>query len=213
MDITWYGHSCFRFSQRSQPTIITDPYDAKTVGYGQLKLKADIVTISHDSPGHNHVDALEADRILDGAGEYEIGGIFIVGSAMYDIESEEPRYNIVFVIEYEDIKIAHLGDLDHIPTQNEVDAMGQVDIALVPVGGGGALNASQAAEVISLLEPSIVIPMHYQANGSKIELDDVERFLREMGTSLEEIGIEDSLKITRSNLPEQTQIVVLAPKE
>lgn len=213
MDITWYGHSCFRFSQRSQPTVVTDPFDGKKIGYSQLKLKADIVTISHDSPGHNFIEAVEHEHALTGPGEYEIGGIFILATAMYDREIEDPRYNIVFVIEYEGMNIAHLGDLDHIPTQSEVDAMGQVDIVLVPVGGGGALNASQAAEVISLLEPSIVIPMHYQANGSKIELDDVERFLREMGTSLEEVVIEDTLKITQSSLPEQTQIVVLAVKE
>ena len=213
MDITWYGHSCFRFAQRSQPTIVTDPFDAKKIGYGQLKLKADIVTISHDSAGHNFLDGVEHEHALRGPGEYEIGGIFILGTVMYDREREDPSYNIVYVIEYEGMNIAHLGDLDHIPTQSEVDAMGQVDIALVPVGGGGGLNASQAAEVLSLLEPNIVIPMHYQANGSKIELDDVERFLREMGTNLEEIDIIDTLKITRSNLPEQTQIVVLAPKE
>lgn len=213
MDITWYGHSCFRLAQRSQPTIITDPFDAKKIGYGQLKIKADIVTVSHDSPGHNFMGGVETDHVLDGPGEYEIGGIFIVSTAMFDEKSEDPRYNVVHVIEYEGIKVAHLGDLDHIPTQNEIDAMGQVDIVLIPVGGGGALNASQAAEVLSLIEPYIVIPMHYKTDDSKLELDEVERFLREMGTNIEELVIEDNLKITKSNLPEQTQIVVLAAKE
>jgi len=72
----------------------------------------------------------------------------------------------VFLFEFEDITICHLGDLDHVPTQAQVEeSLGEVDVLLVPVGGGESLNAAQASEVISLLEPHIVIPMHYRVKG------------------------------------------------
>lgn len=215
MDITWYGHSCFRITQRNFATIVTDPFDHKVVGYSSLKLKADVVTLSHEAPGHNNVSAVDCEKILPGPGEYEIGGVFIQGIAMYDRDVEDPRYNVVYVINYDGITVVHLGDLDHVPSQSEIENLGEIDVALVPVGGGTALNASQASEVISLIEPSIVVPMHYKTDYTKLDLDLVERFLREMGVSdIEELEELDSLKVTaKSSLPEQTQVMVLAVKE
>ena len=215
MDITWYGHSCFRITQRNYATIVTDPYDAKTIGYSTLKLKADVVTVSHDAPGHNFTDAVDTTHVLAGPGEYEIGGVFILGEAMVDTDAEDPRYNIIYVIDFDGLTVARLGDLDHIPSQSAIDGLGQIDVALVPVGGGGGLTASQAAEVISLLEPSIVVPMHYKTDFTDLEFDSVERFLKEMGVSnIEDVEVIDTLKLTtRSSLPEGTQIVVLDAKE
>lgn len=212
MDITWYGHSCFRLTERGRANIVTDPYDSSVVGYHPLKLKADIVTISHASPGHDMVDVVSGyEYALVGPGEYEIGGVFIIGAAMFNAEVEAPRYNVVFVMDYQGVTVAHLGDLDHIPSQSAIDALGNIDVALVPVGGGAALNSSEAAEVISLLEPSIVVPMHYHTDQSRLELDPVDRFLKEMGVTnpLE----EEFLRVSAGSLPEQTQVVLLQVKE
>src|SRR5919197_3379900 len=80
MEITWYGHSCFRLTERNYATVVTDPYDNKSIGYDSLKLRSDIVTVSHDAPGHNNTDAVKGtSHIIDGAGEFEIGGVFITG--------------------------------------------------------------------------------------------------------------------------------------
>ncbi len=212
MDITWYGHSCFRITERNMISVVTDPYDASSIGYKPLKLKAQVVTISHDSPGHSYLDGVNGvDYVLRGPGEYEIGGVFIHGTMMYNKKAETPKRNIVYVMSFGDLTVAHLGDLDHIPNQSEVDAMGDIDILLVPVGGGAGLHASQAAEVVSLIEPSIVVPMHYQTPHTHLSLDPVDRFLREMGISTP--VEEDVLKISKANLPEQTQIVILALKD
>lgn len=215
MEITWYGHSCFRLTQRNYATIVTDPYDSDVTGYPAHKLKADIVTISHDAPGHNHLAAVDATHVLPGPGEYEIGAVFIQATAIYDTQAEAPRHNIVYVFDYDGVAVAHLGDLDHIPNQSVIERLGQIDVALIPVGGGSALVASQAAEVISLLEPGIVVPMHYKTHYTTLELDPVERFLKEMGVSnIEDVPQEESLKVTASSAtPEQTQVVVLAVKE
>ncbi|MCB9436289.1 MAG: MBL fold metallo-hydrolase [Anaerolineales bacterium] len=212
MDITWYGHSCFRLTERGLATVITDPFDANAIGYQPLKLKGDVVTISHDSPGHNNLAAVPGYQyVLAGPGEYEVGGVFITGASMYDKKNENPRRNVIYVMDFGGLTVAHLGDLNHIPNQSEVDALGNIDVVLIPVGGGAGLHATQAAEVISLLEPSIVVPMHYQTQWTTLELDPVDRFLKEMGVST---PVEDEvLRVSSSGLPEQTQIVVLSVKE
>jgi len=207
MEIAWYGHSCFRFTERGKATIVTDPFD-ESIGIPLPKLKADVTTISHDAPGHNNVGNVKnLQRVVDGPGEYEIGGVFIIGAAMHNTQAEPPKRNVAYMFDYDGLNIVHLGDLDHVPQQATVELMGNVDVALVPVGGGGGLNATQAAEVIGLLEPSIVIPMHYKTEDSTLELDSVDKFLKEMGVS--RIQQDTVLKVTKSGLPEQTQIMVL----
>jgi L-ascorbate metabolism protein UlaG (beta-lactamase superfamily) len=211
MEITWYGHSCFRLTERGLATVVTDPYDSAVAGYEPLKLKADIVTISHDAAGHNNAGAVKGkSHVLTGPGEYEIGGVFITGvqtNGHGKRTPEDPR-NTLYVFDYSGVNIAHLGDLRRVPSQTEIEALGSVHIALVPVGGGGGLSAAKAAEVISLLEPGIVIPMHYGTPAALIKLAPLNKFLKELG--LGTIEPQESLKITRSTVPEETKVVALA---
>ncbi len=80
MEISWYGLSCFRLTERGLATVVTDPYDNHVAGYEALKLRADIVSVSHNAPGHNCVSAVKGySRLITGPGEYEIGGVFITG--------------------------------------------------------------------------------------------------------------------------------------
>jgi L-ascorbate metabolism protein UlaG (beta-lactamase superfamily) len=212
MEITWYGHSCFRLTERNFATVVTDPFDSKSIGYEALKLKSDIVTVSHDAPGHNYTDAVKGvSHVIDGAGEFEIGGVFITGvqtdGGSKKKGKERGADNTVYVFDYDGITVAHLGDLKHVPTQSEIELFGTVNVALVPVGGGGGLNAAKAAEVISLLEPNLVIPMHYSTPAAKLSLDSLNKFLKEMGLS--KVEAQPSLKVTRSGLPDETRVVVL----
>lgn len=213
MEITWYGHSCFRLTERSYATVVTDPYEKKAVGYSDLKLKADIVTVSHDAPGHSNTDVVKGtSHVIDGAGEFEIGSVFITGVATDGGSSKKKSKdassrNTVFVFDYNGITVAHLGDLKQVPTQSEVESLGTINVALVPVGGGGGLNAAKAAEVISLIEPNIVVPMHYATPAAKVSLDSLNKFIKEMGLSKPEV--QTSLKVTRTGLPEETKVVVL----
>lgn len=212
MEITWYGHSCFRMLDRGRASIVTDPYD-DSLGYPVPRLKADIVTISHDEPEHNHVKAVKGYKhLIDGPGEYEIGGVFVTAVATHTPRKKgsraKIRRNLLSVFDFNSVTVCHLGDLDHIPAQSQIESLGTIDIALTPVGGGGALNSAQAAEVVSLLEPSIVVPMHYKLPGTTLKLDAVDKFLKEMGIS--DVAEESSLKVnSRSGLPDQTAIVLL----
>ncbi len=208
MDILWYGHSCFRISDRGQASVVTDPFD-DSLGYEVPHLKAEIVTVSHNAPGHANLAAVKGfQHVIEGPGEYEIGGVFIIGVTTFDKTLENPLPNVVYVLDFNGLTVAHLGNLDHVPSQSMIDALGAIDVALVPVGGGSALSSGQAAEVISVLEPSIVVPMHFQTDVlRRVELDPVDRFLKEMG--INSIQEETSLRVTAGGLPDQTQIVLL----
>ena len=209
MEITWYGHSCFRLTERLLATVVTDPYDKASIGYDDLKLKADVVTISHDASGHNNTNAVKGtSHVITGPGEYEIGGVFITGvQTNGKNKNDGVLRNTLYVFDYNGLKVAHLGDLKRVPTQSEVEALGEVNVALVPVGGGGGLTAATAAEAISLLEPNIVIPMHYATKDTKLQLASLDKFLKEMGLGASQP--ESSLKVTRSSIPEETHVVVL----
>ena len=212
MEILWYGHACFRLKDRVS-TLVTDPFD-KSLGLVLPRVVADIVTVSNQSPHHNCVSAVKGDsKVVDSPGEYEIGGTFVTGVRMIDKDNSETNgrpQNNVFVVYMDNMAICHMGDLTHVPTQRQVEDMGNIDILLIPVAGKKALSAAQAAEVISLIEPYIVIPMHYSVSGINIELDTVDKFLKEMGVA--QVDPVSALKITKSTLPEETQIVLLEPK-
>ena len=212
MEITWHGHSCFRITERSMASVVTDPYDPQVVGYDPGKLRADVVTLSCDKPAHNYVKAIRGRAFeVIGPGEYEVGGVFITGVLINGSKrknAEEGFRNTVYVIDYNGLKIVHLGELNSVPSQTEVEGLGEVNVALVPVGGKSSLNAAKAAEVISLLEPGIVIPMHYGVNRSVMKLDPLSKFLKEMG--LTAVETEESIKLTSSNvLPEETRVMIL----
>ena len=208
MEITWYGLSCFRITERKHATIVTDPYNGK-LGLPTLKLRSDVVTISHNAQGHNYATAVTGKRhSLTGPGEYEIGNVFITGIVTNN--EANARRNIVFMFDYNGLTVAHLGDMREVPKQAQIEALEEVNILLVPVGSGNSLNAAQASELVSMLEPNIVIPMHYQLLNLKLELEGVDRFLKEMGVT--DPSEESALKISASSLPEETETVILTPK-
>ncbi len=213
MEIDWFGQSCFRLREGAI-TIVTDPYD-KSIGYTLPRLRADLVTVSHDAPGHACASAVKGEpKVLSRPGEYEVKGLFITGIQTWSgggAKGEAKEENTVFVFEFGDLTVCHLGDLSKVLTQAQVESMPDVDVLMVPVGGGGALDADKAAEVISQLEPRIVIPMHYQTEFCALKLDSLTKFLKEMGVA--EHAPEDSLKLTKASLPEETQVVVLACKQ
>lgn len=212
MDITWYGHSCFRITERGQTSIVTDPYHP-SIGLPELKLKADLVTVSHDQPGHNAIDLVKGyEYVIHGAGEYEIGELFVTGIPMhfYDEETDTLIHNVAYLYEYtNNLTVLHLGDLHHVPDQSTIEQLGEVNVLLIPCGGGNGLRAAQAADVIALVEPHYVVPMHYAIDGLNLELDSVDRFLKAMGVSqAQEL---DALRVNNTSLPEQTQVVLLEP--
>jgi L-ascorbate metabolism protein UlaG (beta-lactamase superfamily) len=197
--------------QRGMASAVTDPFEPAD-GLPELKLRADVVTLSHDSSQHNYLKAVKSNPVvINGPGEYEVGGVFVIAIQIVPDKSgkKKTRPSMIYVFDFEGITVAHLGKLSAVPSQGQIEHLGTVDVALVPVGGGGALNASQAAEVISLIEPSIVVPMQYKTWSNGPKLSTVKRFLSEMGAG--DLEPQDSLSVTKSSLSPETQVVVLEP--
>jgi L-ascorbate metabolism protein UlaG (beta-lactamase superfamily) len=207
MEIYWLGHGCFRLRGRDA-TILTDPCPPST-GYKIGKINADIVTISRDHPESSYRDAVGGDaKFLTGPGEYEIAGVLI--TAIDTDRADRPdghSRNVAYVMDVDDIKICHLGDISKAPSGDEVEELSRVDILMVPVGGGRVLDAEKAAEIVSLLEPKIVIPMLYKTEASKGDFEAVDRFVKEMGAEAK--SPESRLSITHSGLPQDTTLVLL----
>jgi L-ascorbate metabolism protein UlaG (beta-lactamase superfamily) len=213
MEITYLGHSSFKLKGK-KATLVTDPYDPKAVGLKFPKVEADILTISHQHEDHNAKHNIAGTPfVIEGPGEYEVKGISVIGvSSFHDNEKGQQRgNNTMYSIEIDGIHLVHLGDLGHKLTEKDIEALGVVDILMVPVGGMYTITAKQAAELIPDIDPSVVIPMHYGRPelDQKIygELTDLQTFLKAVGA--EAVTPQSKLSITKDKLPETLQIIVL----
>ncbi len=208
MDISWLGHSCFRIKS-SSATIITDPY-SPSPGHSLGKPTARIVTVSHQHPGHSYVEGIgDEPRVVAGPGEYEIGGVLIIGIATFhDQERGNKRgKNTVYVMGVDEVTVCHLGDLGHTLGAEQVEEIGNVDVLLLPVGGVSTINAAMAAEVVRQLEPKVVVPMHFRTPEFGLELEPVEKFFSEIGVN--HIDPQPKLTVAKSSLPPGTQVFLL----
>jgi len=210
MEISWLGHSCFQLRGKNV-TLITDPFSPQ-LEHSLGKINAPIVTISHNHPGHNFAGGVDGDpRIVRGPGEYEISDVLITGVASYhdNKHGQELGRNTIYIIHMDDLVICHLGDLGHVLQEEQLEEVADADMLLVPIGGQHTINAAQAAEVISQVEPHIVIPMHYSPPTGDAP-NPLDKFCREMG--IEAINPQPKLLITRSTLPAETQVVILSSR-
>jgi len=213
MIITWQGHSCFKIQDKIGPdgvTLVTDPFNKET-GLKVPNFEADIITISHDHKDHNNAEALRGKPFLiDSAGEFDFKGVLVEGIDSYhdDKKGAERGANIMYRIEIDDISVAHLGDLGDILDNAQLEKLVGTDVLLIPVGGKYTLDAKKAVEVISQIEPRIVIPMHYKTKDLKYDLDSVDKFIKELGLTP---TYEEKLKISKKDLPsEDMELVILS---
>jgi len=212
MDVTWLGQSCFRLRGKNA-AVITDPYPP-TIGLRLPRQEAEVLTISHEHENHAYAQAVRDGAYeIKGPGEYEVAGVSVLGFATFhDTEKGAKRgRNTVYLIEIDDVRVCHLGDLGHALDDEDAEKVSSVDVLLVPVGGRTAINAVEAAEVVRQLEPRFVVPMHYAVPGLKVELDSVDRFLKEMAVTASEAQPKLSVQSTASSEWE-TKVVVLEPK-
>lgn len=213
MIISWYGHSCFKIQTRpkrgsEEITIFTDPFD-RAIGLRPPQGHADIVTISHSHFDHNNTSALKDDPfVVDAPGEYSIKSVAIEGIDSFhdDKKGEERGRNTIFLIESEEIRICHLGDQGDILTEKQVEALGEVDILMVPVGGKYTLDSEKAEKVVGQIEPKIIIPMHYKVKDLKIDIADEKEFCKAFG---EKSNGETKLVIKKKDLEEIENKLIL----
>lgn len=212
MDIHWYGQACFKIKGKNT-TIVIDPFDPEMVGLKLPKdLSGELLLVTHDHKDHAYIEGVNGEpQLIKGPGEYESHGIAIVGVQTYhDTENGAQRgKNTVYNLHIDGVNIVHLGDLGHTLTDEQVQEIGSTDILMIPVGGNYTIDAKLASEVVSQLEPRVIIPMHYKLEGLKVEVGELAPFLKEMAVD-ENTPSQPKLAITKDKLPDEPQVIVLA---
>jgi hypothetical protein len=209
MDIHWLGGTSFRIASEDGAVLTNPPPRSATIPPGLLQ--ASVVTFERHLPAPNRVPDLPGSPfVVDGPGEYEVGGAFLIGVPVPGCPSERDEVAGItaFVITMEGLTVCHLGKLAGPPTQEQVEAIGAVDVLLVPVGGGETIGPAQAVEVVNQLEPALVVPMYFRS-AEHPQLEPVSRFFEEMGAPPSEPL--DRLSVSRAKLPLEPQVVLLGP--
>ena len=215
MVIEWFGQACVEVRTKPGPngevTVVFDPFDPKQLGLPLPKLTADILAVTHGHFDHNYTEGVGGEyTLIDGPGEYEVKQTFLYGIPGYhDAQGGKERGALtMYLLESEGISLAHLSDIGQKElTSEQLELLEGVDVLFVPVGGTYTVDAKQAHELVSQIEPRIVIPMHFQLPGMKVKLDGVDKFIKEMGLKPEET---DKLKLAKKDLPqEETKLIVL----
>ncbi len=215
MEIYFLGHSSFKLKGKTTSVVI-DPFDPKNVGLKYSGVEGDIVTVSHNHDDHNQSQLVAgARKILKGPGEYEIQGVTVLGFPSYhdDKKGEEKGKNTIYVYEIDGLRLCHLGDLGHQLSESLIGDIGDIDILMIPVGGGSSLNSESAVKVAQAIEPRIIIPMHYQEEGLNQtnfgHLNTYDEFVKDMGLPVETLP---KLSIKKEEFGEEQKVVVLERK-
>ncbi|MFO8062162.1 MAG: MBL fold metallo-hydrolase, partial [bacterium] len=182
MRIRWYGHACWRIEFPNNISLLTDPFKKGSfdnkLRYDDDFARSDIVTISHEHYDHNNRVFKNA-QYIDRPGQSETEGIRITGYTVYHdkSEGEERGSNIIFIIEHNNKKIVHLGDLGHIPSDDIIENLKAADILFIPVGGYFTIEPEEAVQLTEMLNPDTVFPMHYKTEKVDFPIRPVDDFL------------------------------------
>ncbi len=206
MRIEWRGHACF-FIDCAGKTIVMDPFD-DSYGYAPLNGKADLVTVSHDHNDHNAAHLISGSPIMiKNSGETHFGDITIKGISTYHDKKEGKLRgsNLVYKISAEGINLVHLGDLGHVLSQEQIHAIGQVDVLLIPVGGTYTIDAQEAWAVYQQIQPSVAIPMHYKTPACTLPIAPVEAFI----SKFDRVVKRPFLEIKKEDIGGDRRIIIL----
>jgi L-ascorbate metabolism protein UlaG (beta-lactamase superfamily) len=213
MRVKLLGHSAFVLTSDSGARVLTDPYRSGcfdgAVRYKPIKERVDIVTASHEHDDHFCLEGLpEGFETVTEPGRHEIKGLVITGIKTYHDTSEgkERGRNVIFVIEIDGLRVCHLGDLGHTLSADTIQAIGDVDVLLLPVGGHFTIGPREAVEVMSSLSPGLTIPMHYKTDVLDFPIKPVEDFLSLAGEHRKAGGTE--IEITKDDLGRGAVVVL-----
>lgn len=214
VDLGYLGHSAFLLTVDDY-TILMDPYSPQ-VGYEELQLEADLITVSHEHVDHNYIDAAPGAEILrglsaDGLGwenvSFSKGEIEIFNMPSYhdDKAGRLRGLNSIFIFDAGDVRIVHLGDLGHVLSEEEIEKLSPVDILLLPVGGNYTIGPSEAEQLLKDLKPSVAVPMHYRTDATKNwPIADVKTFIVDEENVVEKK--DNFMPVNKEDLPETTEI-------
>ncbi|MBA4418709.1 MAG: MBL fold metallo-hydrolase [Syntrophus sp. (in: bacteria)] len=216
MKIKWYGHAAFMITTDRGIRIIIDPYQPGAfdgaLSYGKIADEADIVLTSHDHDDHNYIADIEGvfDHISI-AGSHQVQGVRIKAVSSFHDPSrgKERGDNLLFVIEADGLRIAHMGDLGHTLEKSAIAELGPIDVLILPVGGLYTIDSQEATKVMRDIQPAITIPMHYKTDKCAFPIAGVEEFTN--GKGLVRDAMASEIVVTKKTLPGQPEILLLKP--
>ena len=212
MKIQWLGHSCFRMTESTGTTVITDPFKPAAVGYAMAYAQADAVTLSHKHDDHGYVEAVKGSpEVIDTAGNHDFKGISISGIPSFhdEVEGAKRGENIIYRFSLDGVIVCHLGDIGEECTPELVEQILPVNILLLPVGGTYTIDAEGAKEYVERIMPDVVIPMHYKTKHCELDIDRLDSFLKLFDDENVIETDEHTLEFDRADFDgESTKIIV-----
>jgi L-ascorbate metabolism protein UlaG (beta-lactamase superfamily) len=209
MKIKYLAHAAFLITSEKGTRILTDPYETSPgLNHGAIKETADIVTVSHEHGDHNNVSAVKGNPKIVKASE-EVKGINIkaVITAHDDKGGSQRGKNTIFCFNIDGINVCHAGDLGHELTVDQIKAIGNVDVLMIPVGGFFTIDARTATKVCDQVKPKVIIPMHYKTDKLNFPIAGVENFLQ--GKNNVTHSNQNEIEFKAGKLPGAIQIIVL----
>ena len=214
MKIKWYGHAAFKITTDGGVRVIIDPYQSGAFGgalsYGKITEETDIVLTSHDHDDHNYTKDIKGTfKHFNKEGVYKEKGLTIEAFPCYHDPSEgkERGNNLVFMIEADGLRLAHMGDLGHTLAQETVKKMGRVDIVLLPVGGFYTIDSDEAGMVMNDIKPKFTIPMHYKTPKCEFPIAGIEAFTA--GKKGIKMVNAYEIEVNKDSLPKEPEIIVM----
>jgi L-ascorbate metabolism protein UlaG (beta-lactamase superfamily) len=220
--LTWLGQSTFVMSTSTGLKALLDPTNPGAFKPAPVD-GLDIVTITHEHPDHNYVKLANGNpEIIHGLAGTEVAkidrtikGVHIrTVASFHDSQQGAQRgKNAIFVFEMPGLKLVHLGDLGHALDQQQIAAIGPVDVLLIPVGGGPTIDPKTAIEVAGQLKAKAVVPMHVgaapAAAAGPFRLGTIDDFLKALDPSAKVLQSGHTVTITAGKLPAERTVMVM----
>lgn len=214
MQLYWHGYSSVRIEAKSgdtEVTLLTDPYENEGSLRFPKTVTPDVLVLSHQDTSKFNLEAIENKPfIITDPGEYEIKGAFVQGVQDLAADPVGLKRPVLYRFVVEGMTIGFLGKLNRELTDIEVELLGDIDILLLPVGGGEVMTSKIASKVIRVIEPRMVIPLYFDIPGIKTELETADAFCQSLGVCTRQDS--NKLKISRKDLPQDELVVTVLEK-
>jgi len=209
LNVRWHGHSCFELTD--DMTVVTDPHDGSSIGIQPPGVRADVVLVSHDHYDHNKVKAVQKDTttvVRDG--DKMVQDVQISSYRAHHDREEGAKRGAITIYRFvmDDIIFCHLGDLGHVIDGELAEDIGYVDVLFVPVGGVFTIDGEEALEVCNIINPSVVIPMHYKVGGLSLPIERIDAFLDAARPRYAIRHVANEIEVEKSDLPSEPEIWV-----
>lgn len=210
LQIRWHGHSCFEIT--NDITIVTDPHDGKSIGIPEPMVKGDIILVSHDHYDHNSVKSVDkpSSKVIKDVRKRTIDDVEIRGIEAFHDKAQGAKRgsNIMFKFTVDGVSFCHLGDLGHELNKDYLEDIGAVDVLFIPIGGTFTVDDKKAWEIIKMINPRIIVPMHYKIGGLSLPIAGIDSFLEQNPFRLLNVGNE--IEIDKGDLPEEPEVWTFA---